>query len=507
MASKFFDTAYCASRFSDFTADPYQILPPIQGYEKKPKVSLEEAIKPIKNAMPDIDHMVHIVKKKCVVRKTDLSLNESAAIMLYTLEWSPSETSFYVILNNTLRSKNRRELVPWFSYLRLLLSALSKLPPCTPRLLYRGVDMDQGELYNTDDDCIWWSFSSCTTSLRVLKGFIAPHGSRTIFNIHCRSAIDISQYSFHPTENEVLLYPGRQFRLCSSLDAGNGLRIIELEETEPPFPLFRIPTEPSINILMLGEAGVGKTTFINAFVNYLKFPTIRHAQTGSTAALIPLSFDVTLDDSFQQRTVRLGDAALDNPLDRQRCQSYSTDLHQADGTKLCIIDTPSFQNTQENNPLESTSNMKRIADYLNELTHLDAICLILKANETCFNTLQSNFNRLIPFLGPAANRNIIFCFTHARAAFFTPGSTAGVLRRILNAHSMEDTPFSRENSFFFDNETFRCLLVLKDGIHLDNINLVENSADWSQYVAESNRLLQYIRTQLTPIKITKTQSV
>ena len=502
MASQFGNTSHCTSRFCESTDDPYQILPPIQGYEQKPLVSLEEAVRPIRHLVAQIEQMVHNVKMQCRRRKTNLSLDESAGIMLYTLEWSTPETSLYFTLNNTLRSKDRRQLIPWFSYLRLLLSALAKLPACTPRLLYRGIKTNQSELYITGEECTWWSFSSCTTSLRVLETFIGKEDERTIFNIHCRSAIDISEYSFHQTEQEVLLYPGRQLKVGSLLDAGNGLCIIDLVETEPPYPLFRMPISPAVNILVLAEAGAGKTTFINALVNYLEFPTFERAQSGSTLALKPLSFEVTLTDDFEQRTIRLGDrSTYEDRSYQQRCQSYTTELHQMNEMKLCIIDTPSFESSQENDSLEFEMNMDHISNYVKELTHLDAICLILKSNKACLDTLQPNFTRLIHLLGPAAHRNIIFCFTHAHTRFFTPGSAATVIRRILDSPSMEDIPFSRENSFFFDNRALRYLLVLKDGIHLNNIDPAEYTAAWSECVAESNRLLQHIRTQLTPMKM------
>ncbi len=72
--------------------------------------------------------MVYIVKQNCNNPEDNLTPDESASIMLYSMEWSSREKSFYFILNKSLRSENRQLLKPWFLYLRLFLHALSKLP-------------------------------------------------------------------------------------------------------------------------------------------------------------------------------------------------------------------------------------------------------------------------------------------------------------------------------------------------------------------------------------------
>jgi hypothetical protein len=41
-----------------------------------------------------------------------LTDNESASILLYTMEWEPREKSFYITLNNTLQAANRNLLKP-----------------------------------------------------------------------------------------------------------------------------------------------------------------------------------------------------------------------------------------------------------------------------------------------------------------------------------------------------------------------------------------------------------
>ena len=39
------------------------------------------------------------------------------------------------------------------------------------------------------------------------------------------------------------------------------------------------PSERDINVLLLGATGVGKTTFINAFANYIVNDTLQQAET------------------------------------------------------------------------------------------------------------------------------------------------------------------------------------------------------------------------------------
>ena len=82
------DTSGGLEKFSDFISEPQGVLPPIQGFEDQPLVSLEEAIKPLKSLIPSIDHMVWTVTNDIVEIKDGLTKDESASIRLYTLEWS-----------------------------------------------------------------------------------------------------------------------------------------------------------------------------------------------------------------------------------------------------------------------------------------------------------------------------------------------------------------------------------------------------------------------------------
>ena len=226
-------------RFMDIVGEPRRMLAPIMGFEKMPLVSLEAAVEPLIAYVSDVKRMAWTVKQNCAVPADGLTTDQSASIMLYTLEWTPREHSFYIIFNKALRAEDRTKLKPWFSYLKLLVTSLSKLPS-TVGTFYRGIKQDLHGIYPEGSNFVWWGFSSCTASLKVLQSepFLGTTGSRTMFHIKCHSGKDIRRHSFYSTENEVLLLAGRQFQVESCYNAGNGLYQIQMEEIEPPFPLL-----------------------------------------------------------------------------------------------------------------------------------------------------------------------------------------------------------------------------------------------------------------------------
>ncbi|CAF1540590.1 unnamed protein product [Adineta steineri] len=241
-----------ALRFADLGVLSKRMLAPIEGYENEPLVSLEDAVKPLVDIVPRVQRNVRIVKQNCEEPEDGLTSDESASIMLYTYESMPHEHSLYVILNAALRSEQRQKLIPWFLYLRLVLTALARLPSkrCT---VNRGVREDLRSQYPKGKTIIWWGFSSCTSSIEVLEceNFFGKTGTRTLFQIECNTGKDIKNHSFIQNEDEILLLPARQFSVKGCLDSGNGLHIIQLEETEPIDPLLEpvsVPASKAVSV-------------------------------------------------------------------------------------------------------------------------------------------------------------------------------------------------------------------------------------------------------------------
>lgn len=234
-----YDDQEHACRVCDVAEEDEPDMLPIHGYAKMPLVTLEEAVVPLVSVVPQVEHMIWTVKSNCKNPPDNLSSDESASIMLYSMAWPPPGKPFYIILNETLRHGNRSLLKPWFLYLKLVITALSKLPS-EQHHLHRGIKKDLSAHYPQGKIFVWWGFSSCTKSIHVLQNelFLGKTGIRTLFHVHCKSGKDIRQHSMLKKEDEVLLLPARQFKVVSCLNVGNDLNIIDIEEIDPPYLLL-----------------------------------------------------------------------------------------------------------------------------------------------------------------------------------------------------------------------------------------------------------------------------
>jgi hypothetical protein len=204
--------------------------------------------------------MVWQVKQTRFKGLYNLTDDEEASILLYTLEWEPRENSFYMILNKSLKAEDRGLLRPWFLYMRLIMTALSKIPlDSNSRTVYRGVKQDLSKEYPKGITVTWWPFSSCTTTVDVLENdnFLGQNGTRTLFAIECESAKSIKQFSFYSKEEEVLLPPARQFQVMACLNQGNGLHIIQLREIQPKFPLINPVPQHSTTLSKSKQKSIG----------------------------------------------------------------------------------------------------------------------------------------------------------------------------------------------------------------------------------------------------------
>ena len=102
-------------------------------------------------------------------------------------------------------------------------------------------------------------------------------------------------------------------------------------------------------------------------------------------------------------------------------------------------------------------------------------------------------SQLLTYLTPVAYDNIIFCFTNTRANLYTPGDTGPLLRNILHDEQLDDISFQKENTFCFDNESFRYLAARKCDVDFNDHQKEDCKISWNTSIAELLRLLNFIQ--------------
>ncbi|CAF4581348.1 unnamed protein product [Rotaria sp. Silwood2] len=123
MAATSSTMTHTSTRLPDANERRLNVLAPLRGYAEEPLVPLKEAVVKLRELLDDVDVRIWTATGRSENPADKLTQDESAAIVLYTMEWDPSHRSLYLVLNRTLRLEDRRRLIPWFPYLKLVLIA------------------------------------------------------------------------------------------------------------------------------------------------------------------------------------------------------------------------------------------------------------------------------------------------------------------------------------------------------------------------------------------------
>ncbi|KAK4872830.1 hypothetical protein RN001_014859 [Aquatica leii] len=249
----------------------------------------------------------------------------------------------------------------------------------------------------------------------------------------------------------------------------------------------------AINILLLGETGVGKSTFINAFLNYVSFSSLSEAKNGNLQVAIPSQFSIT-DENYEERVIQIGNDNNESmeigASATQGCRSY---VYPIPGTSFRIrfIDTPGIGDTRGID--QDNINFENVLSFIGELKYLSAICILLKPNNSRLTVMfEFCIKQLLSRLEKSASKNLIFLFTNTRGTFYRPGETLVSLKKLLDGVKGVDIRCDRGNIFCTDNESFRFLAALKNKVQFSAMDVDNFSHSWRQSYEECLRMIKYI---------------
>ncbi|KAI6082743.1 hypothetical protein F4821DRAFT_281491 [Hypoxylon rubiginosum] len=278
--------------------------------------------------------------------------------------------------------------------------------------------------------------------------------------------------------------------------------------------LEKLHSYKDLNILILGETGVGKSTWINAFYNYMMFKTLDEAMNHNQLEyVIPSSFSMQYVDKtdtgsrFVEKDVRVGeftDAEADGTRGNSGTQKAGVYRIPIRDTVVRLIDTPGVGDVRG---IEADrKNLNSILRTINRVGSLHGIIILLKPNASRL-TLMFRFcvKELLTYLHRDAAQNIVWGFTNTRQSGYMPGDTLQPLRTLLQENESLGLTVSPDTVFCFDSESFRYLAAKKQA-QITMPNQDDFRQSWKKSVDETHRLLEYLSSN-KPHSVSSTLSL
>jgi GTPase SAR1 family protein len=264
-----------------------------------------------------------------------------------------------------------------------------------------------------------------------------------------------------------------------------------------------------LNILILGETGVGKSTWINAFINYLTYHSLDDALRAEDLRwVIPCSFSTQLKDEsdsrgkFVQRDIKIGSSTSEKDGARGSSATQETSVYVVDirNTRVRLIDTPGIGDTR--GVEQDNKNMADILKVLRSYNKLHGILILLKPNAPRLTVMfRFCIKQLLTHLHRNAANNIVFGFTNTRGSNYKPGDTFKPLEALLLEYKEAEMGLFEHNVYCFDSESFRYLAARKKGVDMGLLE--DNARSWEYSVAECKRLVKYFQ-RLKPHEVRST---
>ena len=232
-----------------------------------------------------------------------------------------------------------------------------------------------------------------------------------------------------------------------------------------------------LNFVLLGKTGDGKTTIVNALANYMKFRTFAEAFETDEHCL-PMKMRVTSIDQFTKETriYELGGNSTEAKqlADARVGESVTQDIEiitfQYGDRSVQVIDTPGLSSTQEG-PAADEKRMHTIVDFIKDkFTHLNAVCIVVKANESrSTHDFIRNIRNILDNLSKNMGENLVVCMTYSSTTENCNSSEATCMIKDC-VRQLSGIDLQPGDIHSFENEAVRVLTENK----LNRTNRVDN---------------------------------
>ena len=187
----------------------------------------------------------------------------------------------------------------------------------------------------------------------------------------------------------------------------HGLEYIAYKEVE----LLRQQTNAlkpikNYNFLILGETGVGKSTWINAIANYMNFSSLKDAIDNKPVIVLPAEFTY-VDNHGQKLKIKVGNGSEDGEYANSKGHAVTQGAtsykfwYEAGDCFINLIDTPGIGDPRGDE--EDKKNFDKILSHIMPLDELHGIGILLKPNNArlgvmfkyCIKELLTHLHKVI----------------------------------------------------------------------------------------------------------------
>jgi len=251
-------------------------------------------------------------------------------------------------------------------------------------------------------------------------------------------------------------------------------------------------------VLLIGETGVGKSTWINAFANYIKFSSLEEAV--KAGGVFPIKCDFQLRDPQTQQMISISSegSGIKTMSQLSEIGESVTDMpseynFQYESSQINLIDTPGLMDTKDTAGTHDTDreHVNNILRLLSTYDEIHAICILLNGNTNRLsNTFKYTLTELLKHLDTGACNNVIFVFTHTNTK---SDQTQVILERFLEEKNLLiPLPPDKPTIYCFDNDTVRYLAQCKNNIPQAKDDKDDAQRNWKRSLRSATEMFGYV---------------